>query len=83
MNRYRLHKTRVSLPQEKKLNLEAELIVPDWGDKVNFGIGLSYLPVSYIDWRAVTYDDPLQELTISPSQGLLIWPLTSPTLIPT
>jgi hypothetical protein len=32
-------------PKKKKLNPEAEFIVPDWVGKVNFGIGLSYLPV--------------------------------------
>ncbi len=33
--------------KQKAVNLlysEAEFIVPDWGDKVNSGIGLSYRP---------------------------------------
>jgi hypothetical protein len=32
----------------------AQLIVPDWGDKVDYGIGLSYRHVGYIGWRAGT-----------------------------
>jgi hypothetical protein len=30
----------------------AEFIVPDWGDKVNSGIRLSYRPASQVAWRA-------------------------------
>jgi hypothetical protein len=52
-------------PKKKKLNPEAESIVPDWVDKVNFGIGLSYLPVR-LQRLAGRYENHLQELTISP-----------------
>ncbi len=33
---------------------EAQFIVPDWGDKVDYGIVLSYRPVRLHGWRAVT-----------------------------
>jgi hypothetical protein len=32
----------------------AKFIAPDWGDKVNFGIGLSYRPAGYIGCQAGT-----------------------------
>jgi hypothetical protein len=47
----------------------AEFLVPDWGDKVNCGIGLSYRP-SRLQRLAGRNDSPVQELTISPSQRL-------------
>ncbi len=47
----------------------AEFIVPDWGDKVNSGIRLSYLP-AMLHRLAGRYDNPMPESTISPSQGL-------------
>jgi hypothetical protein len=45
----------------------AEFIVPDWGDKVNYAIGLSYRPAR-LHRLAGRYDNPMPELTISPSQ---------------
>jgi hypothetical protein len=48
---------------------EAQFIVPDLGDKVDYGIGLSYWPVRlHIGWRAGT-----ATLCLSPSKGLWIW----------
>jgi hypothetical protein len=49
----------------------AEFAVPDWGDKVDSGIGLSYLPATGYTHRLVgRYDNLMPELTISPSKGL-------------
>ncbi len=42
------------------------------GDKVDFGIGLSYWPLS-LGSLAGRYDNPMPELTLSPSQGLRNW----------
>ncbi len=47
---------------------ETEFIDPDWGDKVNSGIGLSYRPAR-LHWLADRYDNPMPELTLSPSHG--------------
>ncbi len=44
----------------------AKIIVPDWGDKVNSGIGLSYRPASGLHRLASLYDNPMRD--ISPSQ---------------
>jgi hypothetical protein len=43
----------------------AEFLVPDWGDKVNSGIGFSYRPAG-LHRLAGRYDNPMPELTISP-----------------
>ncbi len=43
----------------------AEFIVPDWGDKVDPGIGLSYGPAR-LHSLAGRYDCPMLESTISP-----------------
>jgi hypothetical protein len=40
------------------LESEAQLIVPDWGDKVDYGIGLSYRPVR-LHRLAGRYDNPI------------------------
>jgi len=40
-----------TLEREEMLAV-AEFIVPDWGDKVNSGIGLSYQPASHVAWQA-------------------------------
>jgi hypothetical protein len=42
----------------------AKFIVPDWGDKVNSGIRLSYRPPGYIGWWWAGTS------TLSPTQGL-------------
>ncbi len=52
------------------------LIVPDWRDTVDSGIGLSYLP-DRLYRLPDRYDDPIPESTIVPSHGLRIWPLDS------
>jgi hypothetical protein len=52
---------------------EFKFMVPDWGDQVNSGIGLSHWPLSYMG----RYDNPMPETTISPSKGLWIWLLVS------
>jgi hypothetical protein len=41
---------------------EAQFIVPDWGDKVNFGIGLSYRSVRP-HRLAGRYDNPMLKST--------------------
>ncbi len=46
----------------------AEFIDPDWGDKVNSGMGLSYWPAR-LHWPAGRYNNPMPELTLSPSHG--------------
>ncbi len=47
----------------------AKFLVPDLGDKVDAGIGLSYRPAR-LHSQACRYDNPLPESTISPIQGL-------------
>ncbi len=47
----------------------AKFIVPDWGDKVDSGIGLSYRPAG-LHRLTGRYDYPMPESTISPIQGL-------------
>jgi hypothetical protein len=46
-----------------------KFIVPDWGDIVGSGIGLSYRPSSLCS-LAGRYDNPMPELIFPPSQGL-------------
>jgi hypothetical protein len=46
----------------------AEFINPDWGDKVNSGIGLSYRPAR-LHGLTGRYNNPMPELTLYPSQG--------------
>ncbi len=48
----------------------AKFIVPDWGDKVDAGIGLSYLPAR-LHGLAGRYDNPMPESTISPQRGTM------------
>jgi hypothetical protein len=38
------------------LTSEAQFRVPDWGDKVDYGIGMSYRPVR-LHWLAGWYDN--------------------------
>jgi hypothetical protein len=47
---------------------EAQFLVPDWGDKIGSGVGLSYRPVRLhrLAWR---YDNPMPESTLSPAQS--------------
>ncbi len=35
---------------------EAQFRVPDWGDKVDYGVGMSYRPVR-LHWLASWYDN--------------------------
>jgi len=56
------------------LESEAKFLVPDRGDVVDSSIGLSYRPAR-LHMLAGRYDNPMPESTISPSQGLRIWPL--------
>ncbi len=59
---------------------EARFFVPDWGDKVDYGIGLSYWPVflcslcpqGYIGWRIITTTLCHSQL-YPPSPELRIW----------
>jgi hypothetical protein len=59
------------MPESETLDLPsvAKFIVPDWGDKVNSGKGLSYLPAK-LHRLAGRYDNPMPKSTISPSQRL-------------
>jgi hypothetical protein len=56
------------------LTSEAQFIVPDWGDKVVYGMGLSYWSVR-LHRLAVAglYDNPMPLSTLSHSMGLRIW----------
>jgi hypothetical protein len=47
----------------------SKFIVPDWGNKVNSGIGLSYRPAR-LHRLAGRYDNPMTESTISHNQEL-------------
>ncbi len=49
----------------------ADFIDPDWGDKVNSGIGLSYRPACQTTWTGGDgpVSNPMPESTLSPSQG--------------
>ncbi len=38
---------------------EAQFLVPDWGDKVHYGIGLSYRPARLHRQAAGGYDNPM------------------------
>jgi hypothetical protein len=49
----------------------AEFIDPLLEDKVNSGIGLSYQPASHVALSCL-YDNPMPELTLSPSQEAII-----------
>jgi hypothetical protein len=68
--------TYLSLPIRSP---EAKFLVPDWGDKVDSGIGLSYRParLEYVAWRSGTKIFCRSQLynvrTVYPSQGLRIW----------
>jgi hypothetical protein len=48
---------------------EGQFIVPDLGDKVDYGIALSYWPVR-LHRPAGQFDNPVPQSTLSPSQGL-------------
>ncbi len=52
-----------------RVNPVAKFIVPDWGDKVDSGIGLSYRRAR-LHRLAGLYDNPITESTLSASQGL-------------
>jgi hypothetical protein len=45
------------------LHVDAQFLVPDWGDKVDYGLGLSYRPASLLAGR---YDNPVPKSTLSP-----------------
>jgi hypothetical protein len=51
------------------LSSVANFLVPDWGDKVDSGIGLSY-GTARLHRLAGRYDNAMPESTISPCQGL-------------
>jgi hypothetical protein len=46
----------------------AKFLIPDWGDIINSGIGLSYRPAR-LHGLAGQYDNPMPESTISPPSG--------------
>ncbi len=54
----------------------AKFRVPDWREKVDSFKELSYRPAR-LHRLAVRYDNPMPESTLSPSQGLWIWPQIS------
>ncbi len=60
---------RTFYPGSDNFQLVAEFINPDWGDKVNFGIGLSYRPAR-LHGLAGRYDNPMPELTLSPQSEI-------------
>ncbi len=47
---------------------EAQFLVPDWRDKVDYGIGLSYRPAK-LHRLAGRYDNPMLDLTLYPQSG--------------
>ncbi len=48
-----------------------KFILPDWGDKVNYGIGVVVPALhSYVHRLPGRYENPVPESNISPSQGL-------------
>jgi hypothetical protein len=49
----------------------AKFIVPDWGDKVDHGIGLSYRPAAGLHRLEGRYDNPMPESTLSPHSGTM------------
>jgi hypothetical protein len=53
----------------------AKFLVPDWGDKVDSGIGLSFRSAR-LHRLAGRYNNPMPKSTKSSSQGLRIWPLS-------
>ncbi len=52
------------------VNSIAKFIIPDWGDKVDSGKGLAYLPARLHYRLAGRYDTPMPKSTISPIQEL-------------
>ncbi len=58
-------------------NSEAQFMVPDWGDKVDYGIGFSYWPPGYIGRRVAfrqlyaLFDFIPQSETMNLATGLL------------
>jgi hypothetical protein len=49
----------------------AKFIVPDWGDKVDSGIGLLFRGPARLHRLAGRYDNPMQKSTISPQSGTM------------
>jgi hypothetical protein len=49
----------------------AEFIVPDWGDKVDFGIELSYRPASLRIRSLAGCDNPMPVSTLFPQSGAM------------
>ncbi len=47
----------------------SEFLDPDWGDKVNSGLWLPYWPAR-LHGTVVRNDNPMPELTLSPSSGI-------------
>ncbi len=53
---------------------EVKFLVPDWGEIVDYGVGLSYWPaVAFVAWRRAGTYSHMPESTISPSPGQKIW----------
>ncbi len=50
-----------------------KFLVPDWGNIVDSGIGLFYRPAR-LHSLAGRYNNPMPKSSLSPSQGLRIWP---------
>jgi hypothetical protein len=53
-----------------RLIAEAQFIVPDWGDKVDYGIGMSYRPVR-LNRLAGRYDNPYAIVDYIPQSGTM------------
>jgi hypothetical protein len=61
---------RVEFMKEENIGSVAKFLVPDWGNEVDFFIGLSHRPASLCS-LARRYDNLMS--TLYPSQGLRIW----------
>jgi hypothetical protein len=56
-----------------------KFLVPDRVDTVDSGIGLSFTGPPGLHKLTGRHNNPMSESTISPNQGLRIWPLIKPS----
>jgi hypothetical protein len=63
--------SKLKLVLQLEVYAVAKFIVPDWGDKVDSGMELSYRPARLHRLAGrYEYDNPMPESTISSNQGL-------------
>ncbi len=64
---------RGTLPSAFFYTFEVQFVVPNWRNKVDYSIGLSYRPAR-LHRLAAQHDNPIWQSPLNPpSQGLRIW----------